>query len=93
MNRPSTLEYLSGQVMAQKILIHVLLGQRVISNQQHAYELRSALMGSFMAIRHDETMTREEKDGYITILEEALSALEFIRSRAAGEWSTHGKQE
>jgi hypothetical protein len=26
-------------------------------------------------------------------LEEALSALEFIRSRAAGEWSTHGKQE
>jgi hypothetical protein len=50
-------------------------------------------MGSFMAIRHDETMTREEKDGYITILEEALSALEFIRSRAAGEWSTHGKQE
>ena len=73
--------------MAQKILIHVLLGQRVISNQQHAYELRSALMGSFMAIRHDETMTREEKDGYITILEEALSALEFRLFRDLCGWT------
>ncbi len=85
MNRPTTMEYLSGQVTAQKILIHILLGQRVIVNQQHAYELRSALMGSFRAIRRNEKMTEEEKDGYITILEEALSAIEFVRSSASGE--------
>jgi len=82
---PITVEYLSGQVIAQKILLHVLMGHRVIKNQQHAYELRSALMGSFRAIRRDEIMTEDKKDGYITILEEALTAIEFMRSSAAGE--------
>lgn len=85
MNRPTTMQYLSGQVTAQKILIHILLAQRVIVNEQHAYELRSALMGSFRAIRRDGQMTEDEKDGYITILEEALSAIEFIQSSAASE--------
>lgn len=76
-------EYLSGQVMAQKILIHVLLGERVIADPDNGFALYHMLAAALQVTRGGKDMSEDVKQGYIKIFEEAIDALEFMRSDPA----------
>jgi hypothetical protein len=76
-------EYLHGQVMAQKILIHVLLGERVIADPDDGFALYHMLAAALQATRRGKDISDDAKQGCIKILEEAISALEFMRTDPA----------
>lgn len=78
-----TTEYLSGQVMAQKILIHVLLGERVIADPDNGFALYHMLAAALQVTRGGKDVSEDVKQGYIKILEEAIGALEFMQSDPA----------
>jgi hypothetical protein len=79
-NRTVNLEFLSGKVMAHDMLLHVLLGQRVIDNPSEARELVNALSAAVRAVRRDQSITERERHGYCKTLEEAITAIEFMAS-------------
>jgi len=81
--QPMTAEYLSGRIMAQKILIHVLLGERVIADPEDGFALYHMLTAALHAVRRGKDAPDDAKQGCIKTLEEALDALEFMRSDAA----------
>jgi hypothetical protein len=78
MKRTVNLDFLFGQVMAHNMLLHVLLGQRVIDKPSEARELVNALSAAVRAVRRDQSMTERERHGYSKTLEEAISAIEFM---------------
>lgn len=80
MTRTVNLEFLSGKVMAHDMLLHVLLGQRVIDNPSEARELVNALIAAVRAVRRDQSITERERHGYCKTLEEAITAIEFMAS-------------
>lgn len=75
----ATMEYLSGQIMAQNTLIHVLFGECVIDDPEDGLGLRDALTAALRNVRRSSDGSGDEQLGCIEILEEAIEALECMR--------------
>jgi hypothetical protein len=74
-----TMEYLSGQILAQNTLIHVLFGECVIDNPDEAFALRDALTAALRNVRRSSDASGDEQLGCIETLEAAIEALECMR--------------
>ena len=74
-----TLDYLSGQVMAQNTLIHVLFGECVIDDPEDWLGLHDALSAALRTTRFGVDASGDEKRGCVKTLEEAIEALEYMR--------------
>lgn len=74
-----TMEYLSGQILAQNTLIHVLFGECVIDDPEDGLALRDALTAALRNVRRSSDGSGDEQLGCIDTLEEAIEALECMR--------------
>lgn len=79
MTKTITVEYLSGQILAQNTLIHVLFGECVIDNPDEAFALRDALTVALRNVRRSSDASADEQSGCIETLEAAIEALECMR--------------
>jgi hypothetical protein len=77
----ATVERLSGQIKAQKILIQILMGQQVLQSKESAIVVRETVRAAFLVTRRSSgAVSEEERCGSNEIFEQALETIEFLRS-------------
>lgn len=74
------IEVLSGQLVAQNMMLQILLGQYVLQSSDSGVELRNALTAGLSAIRGNPNMTDRELFGSEQTLEDAIDTIDRIRA-------------
>jgi hypothetical protein len=74
----ATVERLSGQIKAQKILIQILLGKQVLQSTESAIVVRESVRAAFLVTRRGSgAVSEEERCGSNEILSKRLRRLSF----------------
>lgn len=79
MKRDQDVEVLSGQFVAQNMMIQILLGQSVAKSADSGAELRASLAAGLGAIENNPNMTDREKFGCEKTLEDAIDTIDQLR--------------
>lgn len=82
MKRNEDIEVLSGQLVAQNMLLQVLISQATLHGSDRGAELRHALQAGLGAIKGNPNMTQREKFGCEKTLEDAIDTIDQLRARA-----------
>ena len=85
MKRNEDIEVLSGQLVAQNMMIQMLIGQATLHGPDRGAELRHSLEAGLAAIKGNPNMTPREKFGCEKTLEDAIDTIDQLRKRAG--WS------
>ena len=80
MKRNDDIEVLSGQLVAQNMMLQILLGQSVLMTADAGAELRGSVEASLAAIKGNPNMTDHEKFGCEKTLEDAIDTIDRIRA-------------
>ena len=80
MARNDDIEVLSGQLVAQNMMLQVILGQTVLQSADSGADLRNSLVAGLSAIRGNPNMTEREKFGCEKTLEDAIDTIDQLRS-------------
>lgn len=79
MKRDQDVEVLSGQLVAQNMMIQILLGQSVAKSADSGAELRASLAAGLGAIENNPNMTDREKFGCEKTLDDAIDTIDQLR--------------
>ena len=82
MKRNDEIEVLSGQLVAQNMMLQILLGQSVLTAADAGAELRGSVEAGLVAIKGNPNMTDREKFGCEKTLEDAIDTIDRIRALA-----------
>lgn len=82
MKRKDDIEVLSGQLVAQNMMLQILLGQSVLTTADAGAELRGSVEAGLAAIKGNPNMTDREKFGCEKTLEDAIDTIDRIRALA-----------
>lgn len=85
MKRNEDIEVLSGQLVAQNMLLQVLISKATLHSSDRGAELRHALQAGLGAIKGNPNMTQREKFGCEKTLEDAIDTIDQLRAKAG--WS------
>ena len=85
MTRNDDIEALSGQLVAQNMMLQMLLGQSVLMTADAGAELRGSVEAGLAAIKGNPNMTNREKFGCEKTLEDAIDTIDRIRALAGLE--------
>lgn len=85
MKRNEDIEVLSGQLVAQNMMLQMLIGQATLHGPDRGAELRHSLEAGLAAIKGNPNMTTREKFGCEKTLEDAIDTIDQLRKRAG--WS------
>ena len=85
MKRNEDIEVLSGQLVAQNMMLQMLIGQATLHGPDRGAELRHSLEAGLGAIKGNPNMTPREKFGCEKTLEDAIDAIDQLRAKAG--WS------
>ncbi|MFD1511022.1 hypothetical protein ACFTOW_16700 [Lacimonas salitolerans] len=85
MKRKDDIEVLSGQLVAQNMMLQMLIGQATLHGPDRGAELRHSLEAGLGAIKGNPNMTPREKFGCEKTLEDAIDTIDQLRKRAG--WS------
>ena len=85
MKRNEDIEVLSGQLVAQNMMLQMLIGQATLHGPDRGAELRHSLEAGLGAIRGNPNMTPREKFGCEKTLEDAIDTIDQLRAKAG--WS------
>jgi hypothetical protein len=78
------MQVLSGQLVAQNMMLQVLLGQTVLHSTDRGADLRNSLVAGLSAIRGNPNMTECEKFGCEKTLEDAIDTIDQLRATIGG---------
>ena len=76
MKRNEDIEVLSGQLVAQTMMIQMLIGQATLHGPDRGAELRHSLEAGLAAIKGNPNMTQREKFGCEKTLEDAIDTID-----------------
>ena len=82
MKRNEDIEVLSGQLVAQTMMLQMLIGQVTLHGPDRGSELRHALEAGLGAIKGNPNMTVREKFGCEKTLEDAIDTIDQLRAKA-----------
>lgn len=82
MKRNEDIEVLSGQLVAQTMMLQMLIGQATLHGPDRGSELRHALEAGLGAIKGNPNMTVREKFGCEKTLEDAIDTIDQLRAKA-----------
>lgn len=82
MKRKDDIEVLSGQLVAQNMMLQILLGQSVLSTADAGAELRGSIEAGLVAIKGNPNMTDSEKFGCEKTLEDAIDTIDQVQTLA-----------
>lgn len=85
MKRNEDIEVLSGQLVAQTMMLQMLIGQAVLHGPDKGAELRHALQAGLGAIQGNLNMTKLEKFGCEKTLEDTIDTIDQLRVKSG--WS------
>lgn len=85
MKRNEDIEVLSGQLVAQNMMLQMLISQATLHGPDRGAELRHAIEAGLGAIKGNPNMTQREKFGCEKTLEDAIDTIDQLRKRAG--WS------
>lgn len=85
MKRNDDTEVLSGQLVAQNMMLQMLISQATLHGPDRGAELRHAIEAGLGAIKGNPNMTQREKFGCEKTLEDAIDTIDQLRKRAG--WS------
>jgi hypothetical protein len=81
-SRKDDIEVLSGQLVAQTMMIQMLIGQATLHGPDRGAELRHAIEAGLGAIKGNPNMTTREKFGCEKTLEDTIDTIDQLRKRA-----------
>jgi hypothetical protein len=81
-NRKDDIEVLSGQLVAQNMMLQMLIGQVTLHGPDGGAELRHSLAAGLGAIKDNPNMTTREKFGCEKTLEDAIATIDQLRTMA-----------
>ena len=81
MKRNEDIEVLSGQLVAQNMMLQMLLGHFTLHGSDRGEELRHGLSVGLGAIKGNPNMTQREKFGCEKTLEEAIDTIDQLRAK------------
>ncbi|WP_050526500.1 hypothetical protein [Pseudorhodobacter aquimaris] len=81
MKRNEDIEVLSGQLVAQNMMLQMLLGHFTLHGSDRGEELRHGLSAGLGAIKGNPNMTQREKFGCEKTLEEAIDTIDQLRAK------------
>ncbi len=82
MKRNEDIEVLSGQLVAQTMMLQMLIGQATLHGPDRGSELRHALEAGLGAIKGNPNMTVREEFGCKKTLEDAIDTIDQLRAKA-----------
>ena len=82
MKRNEDIEVLSGQLVAQNMMLQMLIGQATLHGPDRGAELRHSLEAGLAAIKGNPNMITHEKFGCEKTLEDAIDTIDQLRKRA-----------
>ena len=82
MKRNEDIEVLSGQLVAQNMMLQMLIGQATLNGPDRGSELRHSLQAGLGAIKGNPNMTSREKFGCEQTLEDAIKTIDQLRAKA-----------
>jgi hypothetical protein len=85
LRRKEDIEVLSGQLVAQNMMLQMLIGQVTLKGPDRGVELRHSLEAGLGVIKGNPNMTQLEKFGCEKTLEDAIDTINQIRKRAGWE--------
>ena len=85
MKRNEDIEVLTGQLVAQSMMLQMLIGRATLHGPDRGAELRHSLQTGLGAIKGNPNMTQPEKFGCEKTLEDAIDTIDQLRKRAG--WS------
>lgn len=85
MKRNEDIEVLSGQLVAQNMMLQMLIGQATLHGPDRGAELRHSLEAGLGAIKGNPNMTPREKFGCEKTLEDAIDTIDQLSAKAG--WS------
>jgi len=85
LKRNEDIEVLSGQLVAQNMMIQMLIGQATLHGPDRGAELCHLLGAGLAAIQDKPNMTACEKLGCEKTLEDAIDTIDQIRKLSGGE--------
>lgn len=83
MKRSDDIEVLSGQLVAQNMMLQMLLGQSVLMTADAGAELRLSVEAGLAAIKGNRNMTDREKFGCVKTLEDAIDTIDQVQTLAS----------
>lgn len=85
MKRNEDIEVISGQLVAQNMMLQILIGQATLHGPDRGTELRNSLQAGLSAIKGNPNMTPREKFGCEKSIEDAIDTIDQLRVKAG--WS------
>ena len=82
MKREDDIEVLSGQLVAQNIMLQMLLGQSVLMTPDGGAELRFSIEAGLKAIKGNPNMTDRELFGCVKTIEDAIDTIDQVQANA-----------
>lgn len=82
LKRKDDIEVLSGQLVAQNMMLQILLGQSVLMTADAGAELRGSVEAGLAAIKGNPNMTDREKFGCEKTLEDAIDTIDQVQTLA-----------
>jgi hypothetical protein len=82
LKRNDDIEVLSGQLVAQNMLIQILLGKSVVTADDGGVELRFSLEAGLKAIKSNPNMSDRELFGCVKTLEDAIDTINRVQAGA-----------
>ena len=80
LKRNDDIEVLSGQLVAQNMMLQMLLGQSVLTAADTGAELRGSVEAGLAAIKGNPNMTDREKFGCEKTLEDAIDTIDQVQT-------------
>jgi len=81
LKRNEDIEILSGQLVAQNMMLQMLLGQVTLHGPDHGAELRHTIEAGLGGIKTNPNMTQREKFGCEKTLEDAINTIDQLRAK------------
>jgi hypothetical protein len=82
LKRKDDIEVLSGQLVAQNMMLQIMLGQSVLLTADAGAELRGSIEAGLAAIKGNPNMTDREKFGCEKTLEDAIDTIDQVQTLA-----------
>ena len=82
LKRTDDIEVLSGQLVAQNMMLQIILGQSILTTTDSGAELRGSVEAGLEAIKGNHNMTDREKFGCEKTLEDAIDTIDQVQTLA-----------
>ena len=82
LKRTDDIEVLSGQLVAQNMMLQIILGQSILTTTDSGAELRGSVEAGLAAIKGNPNMTDREKFGCEKTLEDAIDTIDQVQTLA-----------